>query len=96
MSTGLLPEHEIYKKLVDGQIPHVATLEAFHDIDEQVTQTDKFQWKTWVKFLGPRRFRKFQHYRPVFQDFARFIQSFRNVGELIQAFWDALEGTTLF
>ena len=63
MSPGLVPEHEVYIKLADAQIPHVATLEVFHDIDGQVTQTDEFQWKTWVKFLGPRRFRNLQHYR---------------------------------
>jgi hypothetical protein len=94
MSTGLVPEHEVYKKLAGAQIPHIASLEAFHDIDGQVTQIDEFQWKPWVKFLGPRRFRKFQHYRLVLQEFARPIQSFQNIRELIQVFWDALEGTS--
>jgi len=92
MSPGLLAEHEIYGKLAEARVPHVATLEAFTDVHGQATRTDKFQQETWVKSSGPRRLRKFQHYRLVLKEFARPIQLFQDVKELVQAFRDALEG----
>jgi len=92
MSPGLLPEHEIYGKLAEARVPHVATLEAFIDVHRQITRTDEFQQEAWVKFSGPRRLRKFQHYRLVLKEFARPIQAFQDVRELVQAFRDALEG----
>ena len=92
ISDGLLPEDQIYAKLAEAQVPHVATLEAFHNVDEQVTRTHEFQSESWVRFEGTRRFRMFQHYRLVLCEFARSIQLFTNVRELVQAFRDALEG----
>ena len=88
----LFPEHEIYGKLAEARVPHVATLEAFHDIDGHMTHTHEFERETWVKFDGPSHFRNFRHYRIVLQEFARPIYLFRNVRELVQAFRDALEG----
>jgi hypothetical protein len=92
LSPRLLPEHEIYGKLAEAKVPHVATLEAHNDVEGHVTKTSELQWESWVKFEGNRRFRKFQHYRLVLQEYARPIQLFRNIRELIQAFRDALEG----
>ena len=43
ISDGLLPEDQIYAKLAEVQVPHVATLEAFHNVDGQVTRTHEFQ-----------------------------------------------------
>ena len=92
MSPGLLPEHEIYGKLAEARVPHVATLEAFIDVHGQATRTEKFHQETWVKSPGPLRLRKFQHYQLVLKEFARPIQAFQDVRELVQAFRDALEG----
>ena len=92
ISDGLLPGREIYTKLVEAQVPHVARLEAFHDVEGQFTKIHEFRSESWVKLEGFRRFRRSQHYRPVLYEFARPIQVFKNVRELVQAFRDALEG----
>ena len=89
---GPLPEHEVYTKVAETQAPHISRLEAFHDLEGQITRTHEFQPEGWVKFEGSRCFRRFQHYRLVVYQFARSIEFFKNVRELVQAFRDALEG----
>ena len=90
---GVLPEHDTYELLASKQVSHVATMITYHDILTEVTKTKDFADEKWVRFKGPRSFRKFQHYRLVLKEVGRPVQSFRNVKELIQVFRDALHGT---
>ena len=96
ISDGLLPEDEIYTKLANAEVPYVATVTAFDNVPGHLTRTHEFQSESWVKFEGARRLRRFQHYRLVLSQFARSIQLFKNVRELVQALRDALEGKKSF
>ena len=91
-SDGLCLEHEIHTEVAEAQAPQVSRLEAFHDLEGQLTRTHEFQSESWVKFEDFRHFRRSQHYRLVLYEFAHPIRLFRNMRELVQAFRDALEG----
>lgn len=54
--------------------------------------TNEFSSKNWVKFEGLRWFWKSQHYRITLRDFARSVQSFWNIRELVRVFRDGLGG----
>jgi hypothetical protein len=93
---GVLPEHDIYASLASKEVPHVATMIAYHDMLNEATQTKDFAGEEWVRFKDsdpPRSFRKFQHYRLVLKEVGRPLQSFENVKELVQVFRDTLQGT---
>ena len=92
ITDGLLPGHEIYTKLAEAQAPQVSRLEAFHDLEGQITRTHESQSESWVKSEDFRRFRRSQHYQLVLYEYAHPIRLFRNVRELVQAFRDTLEG----
>ena len=79
-------------RLFEMSFPKDRKFEAFHDVEGQFTKIHEFRSESWVKLEGFRRFRRSQHYRPVLYEFARPIQVFKNVRELVQAFRDALEG----
>ena len=95
VSPGLIPEHAVYNKLADKNVPHVATVLAYQDLPGHVTRTADYENAPWVRLTGTGRFRKFQHYRLVLREVANPIQSFRNTKELVQVFRDALKGKKL-
>ena len=90
---GVLPEHDIYALLASKKVPHVAIMIIYHDMLNEATPTKDFADEEWVRFKGPRSFRKFQHYGLVLKEVGRPAQSFYNMKELNQVFRDALQGT---
>ena len=92
ISPGLIPEHEVYDKLKAANVPNVASVLTYKDIDGHVTRTLNFEQAPWLKSRGTRRFRKFQHYRLVLHQVARPLESFLNTKVLVRVILDALEG----
>ncbi|PPQ67939.1 hypothetical protein CVT25_000351 [Psilocybe cyanescens] len=81
-----IPDHETYIKLAKEKVKFVATSPAYHDIQDRETRTLDF------KSEGRREFHRFQLYRLVLDQYARSIQQFENVRELIQVWRDTLQG----
>ena len=87
VSPGLIPEHAVYNKHADKNVPHVATVLAYQDLPGHVTHTVDCENAPWVRVA--------QHYLLVLREVANPIQSFRNTKELVQVFCDALKGKKL-
>ncbi|KAH9486317.1 hypothetical protein JR316_0000381 [Psilocybe cubensis] len=87
---SLKPEHERYSALLAAGVPHIPTVIDYHDIEDQQTRTSLQLHNTKRSGL-PDKFRTFRHYRLVLKEFAKPIEDFKDVKELLVAFSDAIE-----
>ncbi|PPQ77046.1 hypothetical protein CVT25_014863 [Psilocybe cyanescens] len=91
IASSLKPEHESYAALAAAGVHHIPTVAAYHDMDDQVTQTSLTLKPDTKRGDLANTFRKFQHYRLVLKEFAKPLEEFKDVKELLTAFSDAIQ-----
>ena len=89
------PEHDIYKKLADAKVQHIATVLDYSDMEGHLTETGKYAEKSWVCKIKLKPFRTLQHYRLVLQEIGRSLTSFKDIREVLAAMRDALQGRNI-
>ena len=93
LSPSLRPEHEIYKKLADAKVQHIATVLDYSDIGDQRTVTGNYAHKPWVCKTNLKPFRTLQHYRLVLLEIGcNLTYEFKDFREILGAMRNALQG----
>jgi hypothetical protein len=92
LSGSLSPEHEIYKKLADAKVHHIATVLDHSDVGDHCTLTGKYAQKPWACKINLKPFRTLQHYRLVLKEIGRSLTSFTYFREVLTAMCSALQG----
>lgn len=88
---SLKPEHERYSALAAAGVRRIPTVVDYHDMESQQTRTSLKLHDTKRGTL-PNKFRKFQHYRLVLKEYAKPLEEFKDVKELLTAISDAIQG----
>ena len=92
MSSSQRPEHEIYAKLAQAKVKHIATVLDYSDVQDHRTLTGLYAQKPWVCNTNLKPFRTLQHYRLVLEEIGRNLTSFDDFREVLRAMRDALQG----
>jgi hypothetical protein len=92
LSGSLSPEHEIYKKLANANVQHIATVLDHSDVLDHRTLTGKYAQEPWACKINMKPFRTLQHYRLVLKEIGRSLTSFSHFREVLTAMRCALQG----
>jgi hypothetical protein len=87
---GSLSEGQIYRRLEDANVPHIATFDHGNDIVGHQTIGHLYSAKSWACKAAPLSL--FQHYRMSLSTVGRNLTSFRSTLEYTQAIADAMKG----
>jgi len=90
----MVQEADIYKRLRDAGVPHIAPFEMGADIPNHRTRTQDFVSRKWALPI-PRELRPHQQYRLVLGVVGRPLSSLTSVRELVRAIRDAICGKSL-
>jgi hypothetical protein len=92
LSAAQRPEHEIYGKLANAKVKHIATVHDYGDIKGHLTLTGGHAGKPWVYGKNLKPFRTLQHYRLVLEEIGRSLTSFNDFRQVLVAMRNALQG----
>lgn len=92
LTSALKPEHETYAALAAAGVHHIPTVITYEDMHLQRTKTCLDLKKDTKRADKTDKFRKFQHYRLVLKEFARPLEQFKDVRQLMDVFSDAIQG----
>ncbi|KAH9486263.1 hypothetical protein JR316_0000327 [Psilocybe cubensis] len=91
LSRSLKPEHETYATLAAAGVHHIPTVLTYDDMDLQETKTCLDVKKDTKRGDRPDKFRSFRHYRLVLNEYAKPLEEFKDMKELLTVFSDTIQ-----